>query len=278
LSEGIGDRRRARRARIWVGGLVVALAVFAATLAPWLGARDPYVMDAARRLQPPSLQAPFGTDNYGRDVLARVLYGARISLTVGVASVAVATLLGAFLGLTAGFHGGVADWTIMRIADVTFSIPSVLLALVLLGFLGSSLTNVAIAISIVYIPVFARLTRGEVLALRERAFVEAARAVGAGSWHIAWRHLVPNLVPLLVIQATINLALAIVAESSLAYLGLGTQPPAASWGRMLSEARTYLSQAPWMAVFPGLTLMLTVVGFNLLGDGLRDLWDPRLRD
>jgi len=162
--------------------------------------------------------------------------------------------------------------------DVLFSIPSILLALVLMGILGSSLTNLAIAISIVYMPIFARITRGEVLSLSSRDFIEASRSTGARDLHIMWRHLVPNVLPLLIIQMTINLAFAILAEASLSYLGLGTQPPAPSWGRMISEGRIYLGEAPWMSVFPGLALMLTVIGFNLLGDGLRDRLDPRLRE
>ncbi len=270
--------RRGRGSQIIPGGFLVLLVIFAALLAPQISPRSPSTIDSGRQLESPSGGALFGTDNFGRDVFSRVIHGSRISLGIGLVSVFVATVIGSLLGLLAGYYGRWIDWGVMRVMDVLFSIPSILLALVLMGILGSSLTNLAIAISIVYMPIFARITRGEVLSLSSRDFIEASRSTGARDLHIMWRHLVPNVLPLLIIQMTINLAFAILAEASLSYLGLGTQPPAPSWGRMISEGRIYLGEAPWMSVFPGLALMLTVIGFNLLGDGLRDRLDPRLRE
>lgn len=259
------------------GLLITALMVVSALLAPLLAPAPPEVIDPLARLAPPSPAHPFGADDFGRDLLSRVLYGARISLQVGVIAIAVSTLLGLLVGLVAGYARGWIDSVVMRLMDVVMAFPSILLALFIMAVLGSSLRNVVIAVSAAYIPFFARITRGQVLALTETPFVEASWAAGASHARIVARHIFPNVVPLLIIQATTNLAFAILAESSLSYLGLGTQPPEPSWGRMLTEARPWMNQAPWMAIFPGVGLMALVIGSNLLGDGLRDALDPRLR-
>lgn len=264
----------------WLGvlGLVLTVAVvLAAVAAPIIAPIAPETMDAGARLQGPSWTHPFGADDFGRDLLSRVLYGTRISLQVGVIAIVISTLLGLAVGLLAGYARGGVDSVIMRVMDVVMAFPSILLALFIMAVLGSSLQNVVIAVSVAYIPFFARITRGQVLTLVEAPFVEASRAAGASHGRIMARHIFPNVVPLLIIQATTNLAFAILAEASLSYLGLGTQPPEPSLGRMLTEARPWLNEAPWLAIFPGLALMALVIGSNLLGDGLRDALDPRLR-
>lgn len=260
-----------------IGLILTLLIILAAILAPLLAPASPVAMDPGARLSGPSLEHPFGTDDYGRDQLSRVLYGARISLRVGLLAIAVSTLLGSIVGMIAGYRAGWLDATLMRIMDVLLAFPSILLALFIIAALGSTLNNLIIAISVAYIPFFARVTRGQVMSLVESQFVEASQAVGASHWWIIARHVLPNVVPILIIQATANLAFAILAESSLSYIGLGTEPSEPSWGRMLTEARPYMDQAPWMAIFPGVALMALVVGSNLLGDGLRDALDPRLR-
>ncbi len=264
----------------WLGvlGLILTVVVVVAALAaPFIAPAAPDVMDPAARLQAPSWAHPFGADDFGRDLLSRVLYGTRISLQVGVVAILLSTLLGLVIGIVAGYARGIVDSTIMRIMDVVMAFPSILLALFIMAVLGSSLQNLVLAVSVAYIPFFARITRGQVLALAETSFVEASRAAGATHVRIMAQHIFPNIVPLLIIQATTNLAFAILAEASLSYLGLGTQPPEPSLGRMLTESRSWLNQAPWLAIFPGLALMALVIGTNLLGDGLRDALDPRLR-
>jgi peptide/nickel transport system permease protein len=259
-------------------GLVLTVGVvLAAIAAPLLTPFAPETMDPQARLQAPSWTHPFGADDFGRDLLSRVLYGTRISLQVGVIAIAISTVLGMAVGLLAGYARGGVDSVIMRVMDVLMAFPSILLALFIMAILGSSLQNVVLAVSVAYIPFFARITRGQVMAIAEAPFVEASQAAGASQSRIMGRHIFPNVVPLLIIQATTNLAFVILAEASLSYLGLGTQPPEPSLGRMLTEARPWLNQAPWMAIFPGLALMAMVIGSNLLGDGLRDALDPRLR-
>lgn len=260
-----------------LGLLLTVLVVSAGLLAPVLAPAPPETMDPVARLAPPSVAHPFGADDFGRDLLSRVLYGIRISLWVGIVAIAASALLGMAIGMVAGYARGVTDSVVMRLMDVIMAFPSVLLALFIMAVLGSTLQNVVIAVSVAYIPFFARITRGQVLALADSPFIEASKSAGAPASRILARHVLPNVFPLLVIQATTSLAFAILAESSLSYLGLGTQPPQPSLGRMLTEARPWLNQAPWLAIFPGLALMAMVVGSNLLGDGLRDALDPRLR-
>jgi peptide/nickel transport system permease protein len=249
----------------------------AALAADWLPVGQPLRMVPETRLAGPSWAHPFGADAFGRDLLARVIHGGRLSLRVAGASVSVALAVGTLLGLVAGYAGGRVDQLLMRLMDVFFSFPPVLLALGIVAALGPSPSNVVLAIAVVYTPIFARVVRGPVLVLREREFVEATRALGAAPPRIVGRHILPNLVSVLVVQTSIALSWAVLTEASLSFLGLSAQPPAPSWGAMLNEGRLNLELAPHLAVFPGIAIMLAVLGFNLLGDGLRDALDPRRR-
>jgi len=259
-----------------LGGVIVAvvilLAVFADVLAPF----DP-TSQLGQPLQPSTGTYLLGTDEFGRDVLSRVIHGARVSLYVGIISVGIALVSGTILGLLAGYYGGKIDMTIMRLMDVLFGLPAIVLAIAITSVLGPSLNSVLIAIGIVYAPQFARVARAPVLSLRERDFVTAARAVGAGDLWLVGRHILPNMTAPIVVQATVAFSTAILTEATLSYLGLGTQPPTPSWGTMLNAGKQVLLLAPWTSIYPGLAIALTVLGFNLLGDGLRDALDPRLR-
>jgi peptide/nickel transport system permease protein len=256
--------------------LVILVAVFAGILAPY----DP-VSQLGQPLQPPGGAYPLGTDEFGRDVLSRVIHGARVSLYVGITSVGLALVSGSILGLVAGYYGGWIDMTIMRLMDIMFGLPAIVLAIAITSVLGPRLNDpliaVLIAIGIVYAPQFSRVARAPTLSLRERDFVTAARAIGAGSFWIVWRHILPNMTAPIVVQATVAFSTAILTEATLSYLGLGTQPPTPSWGTMLNAGKQVLLLAPWTSIFPGLAIALTVLGFNLLGDGLRDALDPRFR-
>jgi peptide/nickel transport system permease protein len=253
--------------------LLVVLAVFASTIAPY----DPTEMKVVDALKGPSSAHWFGTDRYGRDVLSRTIHGSRIALGVALSSMSVAFVVGSALGLVAGFVGGWSDLAIGRVMDVLFSFPTLVLAVAISAMLGPGLDNAVVAIAVVYVPLFCRVARGPVMAEREREHVSAAIALGAGSSRVIVRHILPNVLAPLIVQASVALAFAILTEASLSYVGLGTQPPDPSWGTMLNEGRTYLETAPWMSIFPGLAIMLAVFGFNLLGDGLRDMLDPKLR-
>ncbi|MBI3979533.1 MAG: ABC transporter permease [Chloroflexi bacterium] len=253
--------------------VIAVLAVFAPLLAPY----DPLQMNPQQLLEGPSLMHPFGTDEFGRDILSRIIWGARISLAVGAISVGLALTVGLALGLLSGFYGGLLDDLISRLLDVVFAFPAVLLALGIVGLLGPNLQNVMVAIGVVYTPVFARVTRASVLSARERDYIEAARVCGATSFRLVSRHILPNVAAPLVVQTSLSLSLAILAEASLSFLGLGTQPPEPSWGTMINTGQRMIEFSPWVAVFPGLAIMLAVLAFNLLGDGLRDALDPRLR-
>jgi peptide/nickel transport system permease protein len=278
---------RARRGDLWrrlirseltvAGAAILALVLIAALFAPYLSPHDPLIMDPTQLLMPPSAEHLMGTDELGRDVLSRVIWGARISLYVGVVSVTMAVLIGVTLGLLAGYHGGLIDDAIARVLDVVFAFPTILLALGIVGMLGSNLTNTMIAIGVVYTPVYARLARGTTLAIKEREFVDAAIVCGAQSFRIIVRHILPNVMSPLIIQTSLNLSLAILAEASLSFLGLGTQPPDPSWGTMVNTGQALIELSPWPVVFPGLAIVLAVLAFNLIGDGLRDALDPRLR-
>jgi len=255
--------------------MVVVYAAVALTV-PLLPLRDP-LLPSTLRLAGPSTEFPLGTDALGRDVLSRILFGARLSMQVAVVSVAIATVVGAVLGLVSGYLGGVVDLVIGRVMDVFFAFPAILLALGIVAALGPDPRNVILAIGVVYTPIFARVVRGPVLALRVREFVEAARAIGATPARIVVRHILPNLLSTLIVQISLALSWAVLTEGALSFLGLSAQPPAPSWGVMLNEGRQYLEFATHLAIFPGLAIMFAVLGFNLLGDGLRDALDPQRR-
>ncbi len=268
--------RRLRKRKGAIAGLaVVGIVITAAILAPWIAPYDPIQQSWSAVRKAPSAAHWFGTDEVGRDILARILWGARASLLAGVMSVAIAIGIGVPVGLIAGYLGGSVDAVISRLTDAMLACPFLILAIALAAFLGPSLTNAMIAIGVTATPIFVRLTRGQVLATKAEDYVEAARAVGNPHWRIAARHILPNVLPQLLVQATLTIAAAIIAEASLSFLGLGQQPPAPSWGSMLNTAQRFLANAPWMAVFPGLAIFVTVLSFNLVGDGLRDALDPR---
>jgi peptide/nickel transport system permease protein len=271
-------RRTLRSSVVLLGGLagllVVAMAVFANVLAPY--PPDEQNFDLVETA--PGAQALLGTDRFGRDVLSRVIHGSRISLYVALVSITVAMLAGGVLGLVAGYAGGTWDNLISRVMDVFFSIPGLLLAVGIAAMRGPGVNSAVIAIAVLYTPLFARILRGPVLAEREKEYVEAVRALGARRWVVVGRHILPNVLSPFVVQGTVAFSQAILIEASLSYLGLSAQPPTPSWGNMLNEGRTYLETAPWISVFPGLTIMLAVLAFNLIGDGLRDVLDPRAGD
>ena len=266
-----------RQPAIAVAVVIMVLFVFAALFAPVLSPTDPLDQNVLQGLKPPSVEHPLGTDKLGREVLSRLLYGARISLFVGVAVVLIAGAVGTLLGVVAGYRGGWADEGLMRITDIFFAFPALILAMAIAGALGPSLQNALIAISAVTWPVYARLLRGQVLALKEREFILAARTVGVPEWQIVLRHLLPNMLAPLLVQASFDMGAAITAVAGLSFIGFGAQPPTPEWGVMISEARNYMATAWWLGTFPALAIMLVVGAFNLLGDGLRDLLDPRLR-
>jgi peptide/nickel transport system permease protein len=271
-------RRLVKRRGAVVGLAVVVFFVLVAAFAGGVAPFDPTVTDWGAVRQAPSFAHLFGTDEIGRDVLSRVIHGARASLLAGVISVALALGLGIPVGLVSGYAGGFVDGLLMRLTDAMLAVPFLILAIALAAFLGPSLGNAMIAIGLSATPIFIRLTRAQVQAARVEDYVEAARAVGNPPLRIVLRHILPNIVPALMVQATLTIAAAIIAEASLSFLGLGQQPPAPSWGSMLNTAKNYLTQAPWMAVWPGLSIFLVVLSFNLLGDGLRDALDPRHRN
>jgi peptide/nickel transport system permease protein len=270
-------RRLRRRHGAMAGLVVVCLFVFAALLAPWLAPFDPIETSWSAIRQAPSMAHWLGTDEIGRDVLSRVLWGTRASLLAGIVSVSISVALGVPIGLAAGFAGGFVDALISRITDAFLACPFLILAIALAAFLGPNLTNAMIAIGVSATPIFVRLTRGQVLNVKVEDYIEAARALGNPPFRIAWRHVLPNILAPVLVQATLAIAAAVIAEASLSFLGLGQQPPAPSWGSMLNTAKNYVDNAPWMAVWPGLAIFLLVLAFNLLGDGLRDALDPRQR-
>ena len=260
-----------------LGGLVVLLFVGLALLAPWIAPYDPIATSWSAIRKAPSAAHWFGTDEIGRDVLSRVVWGTQASLLAGVVSVSISLLLGVPIGLAAGFIGGWVDGLISRITDAFLACPFLILAIALAAFLGPSLQNAMIAIGVSAAPIFVRLTRAQVINILVEDYIEAARAVGNPPWRIALRHVLPNITAPVMVQATLAIASAVIAEASLSFLGLGQQPPAPSWGSMLNTAKNYVDNAPWMAIWPGMSIFVLVLSFNLLGDGLRDALDPRQR-
>lgn len=267
--------RLLRQPSALIGGTIVLVFVVMAIFAPQLAPFDPNTPDWLAIRQAPSAAHWLGTDDLGRDILSRVIYGARASLMAGVVAVAIAIALGAPLGLIAGYFGGVIDMVISRFTDALLACPFLVLAIALAAFLGASLTNAMIAIGISAMPIFIRLTRGQVLVVRAEDYIVAAKALGVRDRAIILSHVLPNVLAPIVVQATITMAVAVLAEASLAFLGLGQRPPAPSWGSMLDVARQFLVDAPWMATWPGLAIVVVVMGFNLLGDGLNDALNPR---
>lgn len=270
-------RRLAARRGAVIGLVIVVALVAVAALADLVAPYDPTATDWGAVRAAPSLAHPFGGDEVGRDVLSRIIYGARASLGAGLVSVSLAVALGLPIGLVAGYAGGWVDAAIMRLTDALLAIPFLILAIALAAFLGPSLTNAMLAIGLSATSTFVRLTRAQVRAVAAEEFVEAARSVGNPPWRIALVHILPNIVPAILVQATLTIAAAIIAEASLSFLGLGQQPPEPSWGAMLNVAKNFMDQAPWMAIWPGLSIFVAVLAFNLLGDGLRDALDPRQR-
>lgn len=272
---GRAFKRLLKRPPAVIGAVVIVLFVLVASFAPFLAPYDPTKPDFVAVRQAPSAKYLLGTDDVGRDVLSRVIFGSRASLLAGVISVVIAMLLGVPLGLISGYYRGRIDELIMRFTDALLAFPFLILAVALAAALGPSLTNAMIAIGIATAPTFIRLTRGQVLSVQAEEYVQAAKASGASDLRILVSHILPNSFAPLLVQATLTIAGAIIAESSLSFLGLGVQPPTPSWGGMLNVAKNFMNQAPWMAVWPGLSIFISVLAFNLFGDGLRDAFDPR---
>lgn len=267
--------RLVRRRGAMFGLVIVVFFIAIALLAPLIAPHDPVQTSWGAIRKPPSAEFLFGTDEIGRDVLSRVIWGARASLLAGLVSVCISLAFGVPIGLLAGYVGGWTDSLISRFTDAMLAVPFLILAIALAAFLGPSLTNAMIAIGVSATPIFIRLSRAQVLAVKVEDYVEAARAVGNPHWRIALRHILPNILPPLIVQSTLAIAAAVIAEASLSFLGLGQQPPSPSWGSMLNTAKNYVDNAPWMAIWPGVSIFLLVLSFNLLGDGLRDALDPR---
>lgn len=259
------------------GAIVLSLVVIFAISAPFIAPYHPDKQDVPNRLSKPSMQHPLGMDQYGRDILSRIIYGARISLIVGIVSVLIGIIIGVLLGLIAGYWGRIIDLIICKVIDILMSFPMLLLAMAIVAILGSSLTNCILAVGIASIPRFGRLTRGQILSLKNREYVEAAKALGAKPFRIIFYHLLPNIISPIIIMGTLYIATAIIMESNLSFLGLGVQPPTATWGAMISDGRPFLRSSPWVSIFPGMAIALSVLAFNMFGDGLRDALDPRLK-
>ncbi len=271
--------RRLLKSRIGVLGIVfIGVLLLVAIFAPLLAPHDPFEQNIMMRYQAPSSEHLLGTDEMGRDILSRIIYGSRISLQVGLFSIGIALVTGVFLGLLAGYYGGVLDMLIMRVMDVMLAFPAILLAIAIVAILGPQLRNAMLAIGIINIPRFARIVRSSAISIKESEYIAAARMMGASDVRIIFYHLLPNAMAPLIVQTTLSIATAILEAAALSFLGLGAQPPTPEWGAMLSDARSSLQRAPWVATFPGLAIIFGVLGFNLLGDGLRDALDPKMKN
>ncbi len=271
-------KKALRNKGIIVGGSIVLFFVILAIFAPIIAPYSPTDADLMRSLEPPQKKYLFGTDVQGRDILSRIIFGSRISLSVGIVVQAISLTIGITLGLLSGFYGGIIDDIISSIMNIMFSFPSLLFAIAIMAVLGPSLYNIFLALGIISWPTVARLVRGETLSLKKRDFVEASRALGVHNISIIFKHILPNCLGPIIVVATLGIADAILTEATLSFLGLGIQPPTPSWGSMLSRGREYIWSAPHLVIFPGLAILITVLGFNLLGDGLRDIFDPRLKN
>jgi peptide/nickel transport system permease protein len=269
------DLLRKREAQI--GGLIVLTLLLAALFAPWIAPFDPYALNVEDRLQPPNATYWFGTDDLGRDMFSRIIYGARTTIQTGVVVILIAATIGTTIGLISGFMGGTVDLVIMRLTDVGLAFPYILLALAIVASIGPSLQNALIAIGIAYTPGWARFVRGNVLAVKNNDYVLAGRAIGARPGQIMRRHVLPNVLPAIIVIASLDFPAAVLSTAALSYVGLGAQPPTAEWGSLLTGARSYMRTAPWLVNYPGLAIFVTMLGFNLLGNALRDILDPKLR-
>jgi peptide/nickel transport system permease protein len=260
-----------------IGTVVALFIVLVAIAAPWISPYDPLDQDIAHRLRPPDRSHLLGTDEYGRDILSRILWGTRVSLAVGVLSILLGLVIGTTMGLIAGYRGGLVDMGIMRMVDVLLSFPTLITGILVVALLGSGMTKLIVTIGIVFAPRFARLAYGPTLAVKERDYVSSAKVIGASSYRILLRYLLPNIFGEVHVSATLWVGTAIVTEASLSFLGLGVSPPAPTWGNMIKSGIDRLSNAPWLCLFPGLAILITVLSFNMIGDGLRDITDPKLR-
>lgn len=269
--------RVVRHRTMLTGVVLLGVVLLAALAGQFFTPYDPNKMDFLSTFKPPTAAHPLGTDNFGRDVLSRIMAGAWVSLRVALIAVSLAAVAGVTLGTVAGYYRGWIDEVIMRLMDILMAFPALLLAIAVMAILGRGVENAMIAIAIVYMPIFARITRSSILTVRQEEYLVAAQALGQSDLKTMLRHVLPNAMGPIIVQTSLSLAFAVLAESSLSFFGLGTQPPASSWGLMLSEGRSFILQAPWLGIFPGLAIMMTVLGFNLVGDGLRDLLDPRMR-
>src|SRR5690554_797707 len=267
-----------RNRRAVVGGIVLLIIVFMAILAPYVTTHDPVKQNIRNQLQPPSREHFFGTDQFGRDIYSRVIYGARLSLRVGFLAISFALVVGCFLGLVSGYYGGWLDMIVMRVIDILLALPGFLLALSIVAALGPGLENVIMAIGVSYIPSFARMMRSAVLATRELDYVDAAQALGASDWRIIFQHILPNSISPIIVLTTLSMAGAILSAAGLNFLGMGAQPPTPEWGSMIATARPFIRVSHWAVTVPGLALFITVMCLNLVGDGLRDALDPRLKN
>ncbi|MEH7124052.1 ABC transporter permease [Bacillus sp. JJ1532] len=259
------------------GGIIIIFYLIMTLFAPFLAPYDPYVIQLENKLQPPNIEHWMGTDDKGRDILSRILYGSRLSMGVGISSVLFGAIFGITLGLLAGYYGKWVDNIICRVLDVMLAFPGILLALAIISALGPSLINVTIAVGVFSIPLFARIVRGSTMEVKKLEYIEAIRVLGANDAIIIFRHILPNILSPIIVQGTLRLATAILSAAGLSFLGLGAQPPSPEWGTMLSSGRDFLFSAPYMAIFPGLVISILVLGFNLFGDGLRDALDPRMK-
>ena len=270
-------KRFTKNKRAMVGLWMVVVFVIVALFAPWIAPYDPIEQNMEKMLEPPSVEHPFGTDEFGRDILSRILYGAQISLMIGIVGVFIAVVLGVTLGTISGYFGGFLDSLIMRIMDIFMAFPSFLLALAIVSVLGPGMTNVMIAIGIFAVPNFARISRSAVIAVKNKEFIEAAEAMGATHLRIIFKHVIPNSIAPIIVLSTMRIATAILTAAGLSFLGMGAQPPTPEWGAMLSTGREYLRASPHVSTIPGLAIMFMVLSFNMLGDGLRDALDPKMK-
>ncbi|GHH99785.1 nickel transporter permease [Neobacillus kokaensis] len=270
-------KRFKKNKRAMIGLYITVLFIIVAILAPWISPYDPYAYNMKALLQPPSLSHPFGTDQFGRDVLSRIIHGSRISLMIGMVGVGISILVGVSLGTIAGYFGGIIDSIIMRIMDILLAFPGFLLALAIISILGPNMLNVMIAIGIFSIPVFARIMRSSVISVKYKEFIEATKSLGGSHFFIIMKHVIPNCIAPIIVLSTMRIATAILTAAGLSFLGLGAQPPSPEWGAMLNEGREYIRSATHLSTVPGLIIMLVVLGFNMLGDGLRDALDPQMK-